>query len=353
MIKFGVRRPTAVAVVLVATAAVLPASSHAAADPAAADRAAAGLPPEGYQVAFPCEVTTPQTGCSFSWSLVPGPQPEPSWPSEPARPTGLATDGLPGCVTGPGRPVTATTTPTMTATFTGAAGRPIDATFELEPLDGSDDPVWSSVTVPDGEPVIMEQIDTGLRPGVSYRWRVHAAYLSAEPFTGAPVVERENPAPLWSAWCEFTVAAGLLDLTGATDVEAVRELGVDPARRYAVTLPVRQWRLLLDCLSAGGEQAPDDFGDYDVETAERLRRMTATIRRAAAGRAASQRSTVMLTGDEWASTLTEAVIWAAALDQTAEEEQEAVVDGAPYWRVVDRISTAVGGPPHPSLGYDR
>lgn len=38
----------------------------------------------------------------------------------------------------------------------------------------------------------------------------------------------------------------------------------------------------------------------------------------------------------------------------AEGEEYAIGrDGSPYWALLDILSTRVGGPPHPSFGYDR
>lgn len=262
-------------------------------------------------------------------------------PSIPRRvaivpaPTRLATNGVPGCVRGSNRPVLNTTTPTFQATFATA----IQASFELAPLDGSEESTFGGADATAGEPVVWQTDENGLAPGRTYRWRI----------TGAPSYLDE--APVWSEWCEFTVAAGLVDLRPATDVATVRELRVDPARRYPVTLTVREWRIAIDGL------VPEDDGVLvngdPIPADERSRRIKADIQARIAGHAAGRRATVILTGDEWASVASSVADGAAAWDETFEEDPQAGNNGPRYWRVLDRISAGLGGPAHPGLGWYR
>lgn len=248
-------------------------------------------------------------------------------------PTRLATNGVPGCVRGSARAVVGTTTPTMQATFAA----PVDATFELAPLDGSAEPTDGGTQAEAGEPVVWDTGEYGLVPGRTYRWRVRGTPLEAS--TG------------WSEWCEFTVAPGLVDLTEAQDVTTVRELRVDPVRRYPVTLTVRQWRLALDGLDPeDGAVAPADgelVTDYQTQALEQERRIEADLRARIAGRAAGRPVTVVLTGNDWACLASGTADWATSWDQMYEEEPEAGNDGPKYWKVLDRISAQLGGPAHP------
>ncbi|WP_157441629.1 hypothetical protein [Actinoplanes awajinensis] len=327
MINRRGRRFLTAGVMLAVTAAVLPGRSYGSAQP-----------PVGHT--WGCFVVA-------SGPATDPPCPEPIMPSRgpvspPPRPTGLATDGVPGCVTGPARPVVGTTRPSLSVSFAPDGPQPTEVTVEHESLDGSEEPYQSSAPVEPGKPVVLEADEEGLAPGVSYRWRVTG--------TSADAAE-----PGWSPWCEFTVVAGLLDLSAATDLDAVRELGVDPARRYPVTLPVRQWRLLLDALTPPDEGVTldDEFDDGADVVTERLRGIGAGVRAQIAGRSTGQVATVTLTGDEWASAAMELAMMAGVWDETAEEDPEADEDGATRWAAVDRLSAALGGPAHPGLGHDR
>jgi len=275
--------------------------------------------------------SAPNVTCVFSF----GPPRSPSHPQivSGPPPTRLATNGVPGCVRGSRRPVVHTTTPTLEATYAA----PVPASFELAPLDGSEQPDIGSTQAAAGEPVVWEIGENGLAPGRTYQWRT----------TGVPLDPVK--APVWSQWCEFTVAADLVDLRPATDVPTVRELRVDPARRYPVTLRAGEWRIAVDGLvpEDEGVVVDDPFRTGDNPAQERDRQIKADIQARIAGRAAGRPATVVLTGDEWA---TVAANLAAGAQAWAEEygEDPGVPDEAPrHWKVLDRISAQLGGPAHP------
>jgi hypothetical protein len=259
----------------------------------------------------------------------------------PMRP---ATNGVPGCIRGPKRPVVGTTMPTLEVTY----AKPVDASFELVPLDGSEESTVGFTSATAGEPVVWETGqagltgENGLEPGRTYRWRTTGASIYAT-------------APAWSPWCEFTVAADLVDLRPATDVDTVRELRVDPVRRYPVTLTVREWRLVLEGLVPeeaaliGGQLVTDD----EIQDLARRRWIKADVRARIAGRAAGRPVTVILTGNDWAAVAVNVMASASSWDQMYEEEPEAGDEGPRYWKVLDRISAELGGPAHPSLGAER
>jgi hypothetical protein len=355
--KTGTRRFVAVAIVLASTAAVLPDQPYGV-GPVAVDP---------YEVCRALFAEYGEVSCAVTY-VTESEAPEPT-PARVPQPTALATDGVPGCVRGAGRPVVGTTKPSLSASFAVTGWALLEATFEREPLDGSEDPVTSTVSGPAGEPAVLPADENGLAPGVSYRWRVRGT-----PF-GAAV-------PGWSEWCEFTVAAGLVDLRAATDVPAVQELGVVPSRRYPVTLTVRQWRLFLDALEPWGDAAgavneanpirtgggsaaagSDNEGDGVVggdlsndeaqAAREGLRRISADVRARIGGKPAGRRVAVTLTGDRWASAASELAAEAFARDESYAEEPDGDSDGSAFWKLLDRISTQLGGPAHPHLQYDR
>jgi len=293
----------------------------------------ARTPPE--EPVAPCITTGVELSCAIA-----GESPGLS-PADVPRPVGLATDGRPGCVRGPGRPVVGTTGPAMSAVFTTA---PSDVTFEYEYLDGTETVTASpGAAVVPGRPVVLGNDPDSFGPGESYRWRVR----------GTPRAATE---PGWSDWCEFTVAAGLPDLREAEDADAVRELGLHPDRRYAVRLTVRQWRTVLDAFTDSREAAvadSPDLGEAEAAAARRLRQIAAAVRRQVGDPAGTptRRRTVTLTGDEWAGLASEMAGWAVILDQAAAEEDPGTApDGTATRAVVDLISRRLGGPPHPSLG---
>jgi hypothetical protein len=249
--------------------------------------------------------------------------------------THLAANGVPGCVRGSKRPVLDTTAPALTATYAAS----VPASFELAPLDGSEEPEIGSTPATAGEPVVWEIDEHGLAPGRTYRWRT----------TGAPLYLDE--APEWSQWCEFTIAPGLVDLRPATDVATVRELRVDPARRYPVTLTVREWRIAIDGLVPEEDGVTVDDGQLDTEDADRgpgsSRRIQAAVQARIAGHSSGRPATVVLTGDEWATVASNVAAGALAWDEEYGEDPDVPREGPRYWRVLDRISAQLGGPAHP------
>ncbi|XVU21713.1 hypothetical protein ACQPZJ_31125 [Actinoplanes sp. CA-054009] len=314
------RPAVAAAVVLAAVVAVMPSEPYEISEPyetACSEFAADG-------VIVTCTIVTESDLEEFAPAPILTDGPFIRSPRVP-RATRLATNGVPGCVRGAGRPVVGTTMPTLSAVFVAAG--PVDVTFEQQGFGDADSVMGMTTGVP-GEPVVLEPFDPGLAPGESYRWRVRAT-----PW-GAAV-------PGWSEWCEFTVEAGLVDLRDATDIDAVRELRVAPKRRYPVTLTERQWRLVLDALT------PIDVVGIDVDyTDQQL--ISDTIRRGLADR------TVTLTGDQWATAAGQTAGTAQVYDQLFVEEPDVYEsDGSAYWKIVDRISAQLGGPAHPALGADR
>ncbi|MCU7728030.1 hypothetical protein ODJ79_30300 [Actinoplanes sp. KI2] len=258
-------------------------------------------------------------------------------------PIRLATNGLSGCVRGPARPVLDTVGPTLAVTFAAAGPTPAEATFEQAPLDGSEQSSLGTVPVAAGRQAVLEP-DTELVPGRSYRWRVRG---TAEDAT----------VPGWSDWCEFTVRSGLADLIEADDT-TIRELGLEPRRRYPVTLTVREWRLVLDGLlpDDGGDRTPADgefITQYQIEARKRDRRIDADIRARIAGRAAGRPAIVVLRGYEWASVASSVASSAAAWEQADDDGPAAAAEERKTWHLLDRISAQLGGPAHPSLGLDR
>ncbi|MBG0568197.1 hypothetical protein [Actinoplanes aureus] len=323
MINKSARRAAGVAVVLAATAAVLPVRGY---EPADRD---ADL--------FAQCLTDPAVFCSVSYGTGEA-VPAPIGVAHP--PTLLATNGVPGCASGPARPVVDTTGPALSIIFPADRPAPPEVTFEWQHLDGSEDPIMGSREASADRTFALEAqeigLGAGLGPGESYRWRVHTTPWDAD------VTE-------WTQWCEFTVAAGLVDLREATDLAAVQELGVVPARRYPVRLSVRQWRLVTEVLDGGDDGADHDFDGSQQEIRDRLRRISASLRQQTSG----GRTTVTLTGDEWASTAEAVAGMAVSWDMMYEEEPEVGSDGTAYWTVVDRISADLGGPAHPGLGAER
>ena len=234
--------------------------------------------------------------------------------SAPPPPTRLATNEVPGCARGSNRPVLNTTTPTAQATFAA----PVDVTFELAPLDGSAEPIDIAVPPMDGTLAVWESDENGLVPGRTYRWRMQGT--SWDGIVGS-----------WSEWCEFTIAPGLVDLTAATDITTIQELGVEPLRRYPVKLPARQWELVLDAIDVEGDDVPADgelVDEGELAAHARQRRITAAIE--------ARPGTLTLTGNDWALV----AVNLAGMGSGGG-------DGSPYWKVLDRISAQLGGPKHP------
>lgn len=227
----------------------------------------------------------------------------PAPPTRPA-PTPATTGDHQGCVTGPARPVVGTTLTTVRAT--GAPAEEI--IYEYQPLNGGE-PVRTSGSVG------LAFLPGDLAPGESYRWRAKMDDTADQAGFRSPDDDEQG----WSSWCEFTVAADAVDYRPLGDVslEALTELGLRPDRRYTVTLTSRQQRLLRE--------------GTDV------RRTSARMR---------------LTGPAWTDLLlqlTESAFIAEEVAAEADEDASPPPDGTAYRKLVDTISTDLGGPRHPRL----
>ncbi|MCU7726553.1 hypothetical protein ODJ79_22715 [Actinoplanes sp. KI2] len=222
-------------------------------------------------------------------------------------PTPVVTVGHRGCVTGPGRPVTATALTSASATAPGE-----EIWYEWQPLGGVD-----SDTTGTGGPV-LEFRPGDLAPGHSYRWRARVLDTGEERDDSDTPWSMADYERGWSPWCEFTVSAAAVDYTGMGDVslEALTELGLRPDRTYTVSLSGRQQRLL---------RAGTDVGRTGA-------RMT-------------------LTGPRWTDLLVQlsqsAVFLAENID--GDEDFTTPPESIAYRKLVDTISVELGGPRHPRL----
>ncbi|RZU51976.1 hypothetical protein EV385_3816 [Krasilnikovia cinnamomea] len=287
------------------------------------------------------------------------------------RPVAMASGAAPGCVRGPGRPVLATTIPTLSATF-AAMQNVQETTFELRRLGGTQDIFAVTTSGQDpGQPATVDIERDQFGPGESYQWRVRArgdqavedaAWQQAAVAAGDGDIDEtryHSSLPGWSDWCEFTVSADAPDLRSLDpniDLDNVRELGLRPDRRYAVTLTVREWRTVLEPLEFDvGSVIDADNGSEEVATNPAGNIGTAIrgrIRAVGATAPASRPVSVTLDGGQWASLAWELANWAGIQDEMADEDEE-VPDGAAFWALLDRISTRLGGPAHPTLGHER
>ncbi|GID51573.1 hypothetical protein Aca07nite_88480 [Actinoplanes capillaceus] len=354
MFRMRVRRWLALTATLAASAFLLPGYGHGDQhhDPAAPPTGtAAGQPPtaspDPEALCREEEARNPGVLCSVIIVSDGGatPPPAPMWPGPMPVPAHLTTDGAEGCVTGDARPVVRTVSPSTSVVFAGAA-QDLDVFFEQAPLDGSEETLTTSIQGAVGERVVNDGDERGLGPGVSYRWRV-----SASPRTLDPGFDR--PTTAWSPWCEFTVADDLIDMRTADDPDAVRTLGVAPARRYPVTLRVREWKLVLDALGDDDLAADSGASEMEAETKAHTRRIRSAIIGKIAGRASGATATVTLNGNDWASWVGSAIAGTASnWDEMYDIEPDtAGTDGTAYWKLLDRLSTELGGPQHTRLGY--
>jgi hypothetical protein len=221
-------------------------------------------------------------------------------------PTNLSTDGK-GCSTGPGRPVLDTVRPVLTTDFIPVPGlSQIMNTFQLTRLDGnlSQDLVQAGSQMP-GSPDATATLDLRgnqeLSHGVTYKWRVRAT---------PPYIAIGG----WSPWCEFTIAKVTPD-----------DLGLESGRIYTVTLPVGTWRQISALLGP-------------VETyvnGEKSKHLPIAV---AASKPAGQ-VPVTLDGHTWD-------LIVGDLASLASQEGEP-------WTFADVVSAALGGPPHPTMGFER
>ena len=221
---------------------------------------------------------------------------DPRWAGA-ALPTALSTDGR-VCVAGSERPVLDTVRPTLSASFTPVPGlRSVASTFQITGVYGR---TADDVQLPGnfGDPLTATldfSRERALKHDQSYRWRVRGTPLGVG-------------AGGWSPWCEFTIPKTTPD-----------DLGLDQSRTYRVALTAAQWQ-------------------------EVLRFPTTTTAIAAAVKAATPAATVVpvtLNGGDWTGLVTELAGSASQNDNQA------------TWELADRISSALGGPDRPTMGFPR
>jgi hypothetical protein len=219
-----------------------------------------------------------------------------------ALPDALATDDA-ACVLEPSpfsKQEVDTVYPTLSATFVQVPGlRRIEPTFQLReanaPVARTRERAGSSIGP--GQPAELSlRLVQPLEPGMTYRWRVK----------GTPQTVAGGD---WSPWCWFRVADKTRDDLGLEDEEA-----------YQVTIPVAGWRTVLRA------QRPDEAHLDPIADA--------------AGKKSGS-AAVSLTGAEWTSVITRLA------------SQASLNDEPEYWEMVDTLSSALGGHPHPTMGLPR
>ncbi|GAA2630183.1 hypothetical protein Adu01nite_41420 [Paractinoplanes durhamensis] len=232
-------------------------------------------------------------------------------PSDPryagaALPTNLSTGGR-ACLTGSKRPVLDTIRPALSASFTAGPGlQRIESTFQVTGVDGptGHDILIGGDNMPQGLTATLDfKMQGPLTHGESYRWRVRGT----PPSVGAKG---------WSSWCEFTIGETTLD-----------DLGLNPTRKYAITLPTAKWREALAIL-----------GPVETYT-DGAKSKHAPIEVAATSSATT--APVTLSGYDWNSIVESLAYWASTEHKAA------------YWAVADLISAALDGPEHPTMGFPR
>lgn len=95
------------------------------------------------------------------------------------------------CVTGSGRPVISSVTPTLQAAVSDADTSPVSATFEWWTVNGSSALGTATVSVASGGTASQTVPNGQISSGNSYKWRVTVT---------------DGLTPVTSAWCEFTTA---------------------------------------------------------------------------------------------------------------------------------------------------
>lgn len=117
------------------------------------------------------------------------------WNRAPRVPSGhqLAPSSAAGCITGESRPVTADTTPDVSAVASDPDGQNVAMSFEVASAANKADIRWSSGNLPAqaGGTRATRTVGSGLLDGGVYAWRARA-------FDGGKY-------SAWSAWCEFRV----------------------------------------------------------------------------------------------------------------------------------------------------
>jgi hypothetical protein len=230
------------------------------------------------------------------------------------QPSDLRVGGEPACGAGP----VGTTEPvTLSAAYTVVLGPPpTRAVFEYSPDYRG---LYGKILDPVGRAVLTLKPGV-LAPGDSIRWRVS--------LTGD-----DHRLPIWSPWCTFTVAADAPDLRGLDPdvIAALTELGLRPEREYTVTLPSDQWRTALEPFGLSTDNGVLNEADLALDLQTQL-----------PGPAA-------LTGAQWSDLVVSLAQW-SAYDWESYDDSSPPTDPAAYWAVIDKISTQLGGPPHPRLG---
>ncbi|WP_433833703.1 hypothetical protein ACQP2E_19560 [Actinoplanes sp. CA-015351] len=253
--------------------------------------------------------------CDYTWTSTAGRSDEDAAdPADPeyagaALPTGMSTDGR-DCVAGPDRPVLDTVFPVLSSSFTPVPGlTEIESTVQLRGI--SDRAHAQDLDQPGnrfGDRVLTATLDfarlgTRLRQGESYRWRVRGTPPSV-------------PAGGWSPWCEFTIAGKTPD-----------DLGLDNSRGYQVVLPTTAWRQISDVMGPVETYANGDRSSHEPI--------------AIAAKSTSPRAQVTLSGSVWSSVVNGLAYHASEQDEPS------------YWELADLVSSALDGPPHPTMGFPR
>ncbi|WP_412752255.1 hypothetical protein [Krasilnikovia sp. M28-CT-15] len=218
-------------------------------------------------------------------------------PEPPAAVWGdsLASGGV-ACASATAPPVLNTVRPVLTAQTT--ASTPADLELWQENPDRIVSYDGGDLTTEGSYVTLYLRGAWRLRPGVSYRWRV-----------------RGRATDDWSPWCEFTISATPLD-----------SLNLDEERLLAASLPPSKWRDIAGALGPGWPHGDMPYFWLIQE---------------AGARVSAGEVPVSLRGWDW-----ETVIGAMAEWASARNDPE-------LWRLVDVLSTKVGGPPHPTVGFPR
>ncbi|WP_143134143.1 hypothetical protein [Actinoplanes philippinensis] len=200
--------------------------------------------------------------------------------------------------------------PKLAATFVRIPGlRSVEPTFQLRRRYPDEslalERAHSPVSAGQAAELDLRMVQR-LVQGETYEWRVKGTPQSV---AGGD----------WSPWCGFTIAEKTSD-----------HLGLDDTRDYTVTRSAAVWRTVLEAL-----------GPVETEAGKGMA-IRASIATAMAGASkADDLVPVRLTGDDWSR-----VVGGLA--------RRASADGSPgHWAVVDDISFALGGHPHPTMGFPR
>ncbi|MEU4164582.1 hypothetical protein [Actinoplanes sp. NPDC026670] len=217
-----------------------------------------------------------------------------------ALPDALATDSAACVVDTPAPKEVDIVYPTLSASFVQVPGlRRIEPTFQLTeantPVSLTIERAGSPIG-PGQQAELSLRLIQPLEQGKTYMWRVK----------GTP---QDVAAGDWSPWCLFTVAEETRDDLGLADEED-----------YQVTIPVAGWRTVLRA------QRPDEAHLDPIADA--------------AGKKSGS-AAVSLTGAEWTSVITRLA------------SQASLNDEPEYWEMVDTLSSALGGHPHPTMGLPR